>query len=615
MLTKLSLVFMIRSCGTDLACLNNLWQPIATCVAVWLLVIGLSRWFWPTIYTRPKYVRVCEMTPWDRDGVIKKTELTPESFKVDNPYLMFAPPLWQVSIAAEIEGKMVLVGHASRVHNHLIANWHVLNVAPLDTLHIMVYRPGKEIHRVRADQLTWETLVEDIAYASLDKAKIHLPGVTNAKIAHVTNKVVAQIATDYPTANASNGLLERHPEVWGMLRYEGSTRNGFSGATYFAGKQMYGVHTYGGAENQGYSASYIATLLKKAESSDYLALRDMMRHSDEWDYRWKRSGNPDEISIEYQGRFFVIEIEEFDELQEEYPLEDYEGGRRRTRKRKSYASDYSSGQDYSEKSWSEPSEASYEDDREWENAPIEPTTMEVGTQTDDWDEWLADKKVRELIWDRWEEYPRLSGIETIPEVSDPTVEEDLLFFESAEVENCNAPRQAGGCLGGKGLEVPEGILCPQVVPPPVPCQNYSPVPTTTGPSAQPQQLEQALSCMINTLKELTISAARQTKQKSTGSRRRMRYATRSDTQHIASSSPKKKATGKQLSKASIGMPRQVSEPSAPIVRTRTFLNGTASGLAMLPTMSNSKHSSGSGYRPSAKRSSASAEIAQSAPPQ
>lgn len=330
-------------------CIGSYWQYYLTAVAIWTVLALLSAWFWPTMYERPikEYVRYYEMGPWQRDPRLVQQQgmiLEPEAYRPENPYVALASPSWQVSLWARVGERYTLIGHANRMANHLVANWHVLNVAPLDTIYVTVLRPGKEIVRVPAALLNWQTVVGDIAAASLDEAKIILPGVTNAKVRHVSGKEALQIATDFPTSNGSNGLAENHPDVWGMLSFTGSTRPGFSGASYYAGKSMYGIHTYGGIENQGYSASYVQNHLKRMESSDYLALLDMLERSDDRRYK-ARKVDPERVEVLYDGRYYFIEPNEFNDLEDRYELEDYETGahkpRQRRRRRTSHSSSIS----------------------------------------------------------------------------------------------------------------------------------------------------------------------------------------------------------------------------------------------------------------------------------
>lgn len=587
LLSKLALIYMIRRCGSDLNCLNTLWQPIAQTVMLWTVIIALSRWFWPTIYTRPQYVRFHDMTPWDRDGQRTKSELTPESFRVENPYMMFSPPLWQVSIWAQTEKAMVLIGHASRLHNHLVANWHVLNTAPLDTLYILVQRPGKEIHRVKADLLKWVTLVDDIACASLDEAKITLPGVVNAKVAHVEVKVAAQIATDFPTANASTGLLENHPEVWGMLRFNGSTRPGFSGATYFAGKQMYGVHSFGGVENQGYSASYLALLIKKAESSDYLALRNMLDRSDDHDYLSRRV-NPDEYEVRYQGRYFVIEAEEYVDLSDDYPLEDFESGRRRVSRRnyrsRSVETDLTSERGYR--------------DVEFENAIIpSKQTQEIGIQCEIEEEEnlrdYAEKLVREAQWDWRPQYNPIEPRDQYTHESWPVEPEDLLVFEGADLPepivpsgNECSPSQEGLpiLLGGESYDETLDISSPRFDQLKAhSLLNHFLDPTTTGQQQQLMQSFEALSSTLSTLVERMTNLESQQRMNSSGSERSTQSATQSSTRPTSHSSPKKKRTGGRSSKQSTGPPHQGLGHSKDMPPTKTYWRGMDSKSKTKPT--------------------------------
>lgn len=246
----------------------------------------------------------------------------------ENPWSVFLPPSWQASLWTEISpGKRALIGHVNRIHNHLVANWHVLSAVPLKKIEVVIAREGKPEHVVSADTFKWQTLCGDIAYAFCgDK---NLPNLKNADIVHVDGTQLVQIATDLPNNNASIGMLVNHPTCWGLVEYSGKTRGGFSGAGYYHGTKLYGIHTHGGAATVGYSASYIRMHLLRAESSDYAALMYMLDKSNNRRYRSTRV-SPEEYEIEYRGRYYRIELDEAEELFDTYEewYDEYEPARR-----------------------------------------------------------------------------------------------------------------------------------------------------------------------------------------------------------------------------------------------------------------------------------------------
>lgn len=244
-------------------------------------------------------------------------ELEPEAEKEGSPYLCINPPPWQASIWVVENGKRRLLGHANKISGHLVTNYHVINYAPLENLFLLIIRSGHPTTTIPLEKLKFEVVLEDIVAAPLFDLKMHVPHLKDAPIKNVNGFQPVCIATDYPSQNASMAGLRNHDQAWGLVVYEGSTRPGFSGAGYTHGKGLYGIHSSGGLQNVGYAASYIALKLKRHESSDYYALLSMLEYSSDRNLSHRRA-SPDEVEVRYQGRYFIIEPEEFADIEEQY---------------------------------------------------------------------------------------------------------------------------------------------------------------------------------------------------------------------------------------------------------------------------------------------------------
>lgn len=247
--------------------------------------------------------------------------LKPESFVDKSPYVEMTPPAWQASIWRIKDGTRRLVGHANKISGHIVTNWHVLAEVPVDELFLVIMRRGKQEVVVPIGYFAFTSILDDIVAAPIVSGRGYtLTGLKDMPIKHIQGYQPACIATDFPDTNASVAGVKNHPEAWGMVVYEGSTRGGFSGASYFHGNAGYGVHSHGGVHNVGYAASYIAMKLKHNESSDFYALSHMLETSRDRRYRARRV-SPDEYEVEYGGRYFRIENEEFMEIEDQYAEE------------------------------------------------------------------------------------------------------------------------------------------------------------------------------------------------------------------------------------------------------------------------------------------------------
>lgn len=242
----------------------------------------------------------------------------PESYVDKSPYVYMQCPAWQASIWRITSNSKRLVGHANKISGHIVTAWHVLQEIPNDELFLVIIRPGRKDVIVPITSFVFEQLLDDLVAAPILSGKGYtLTGLKDAPIKHVDGVQPACIATDYDDAVASVANVRNHTEAWGMVVYDGSTRGGFSGASYFHGNACYGIHTHGGVQNVGYAASYVAMRLKHRESSDYLALANMLQYSRDRRFQARRVA-PDEMEVQFAGRYFRIDADEYGEIEDQY---------------------------------------------------------------------------------------------------------------------------------------------------------------------------------------------------------------------------------------------------------------------------------------------------------
>nr|UGO57184.1 MAG: hypothetical protein 2 [Riboviria sp.] len=232
-------------------------------------------------------------------------------------------PAFQASIWVEVPGRSSLLGHAVRIHNHLVTLWHVLNAGPIDQMVLKVRREGKPTFVVPLVEFKWETLFGDVAYATLEGKPI--PGLKNARAVALPLKQFATITTDHQNNNSSIGEVSSSTEGWGMVKCTAAVRQGFCGAGYYAGTALYGIHTVGGKSIQlglGYSAQYVAMKIASLQSSDYEMLMESMARFGADRYRVGHR-TLDEVEVYHRGNYYRIENDELDMLYEQYPYDEY----------------------------------------------------------------------------------------------------------------------------------------------------------------------------------------------------------------------------------------------------------------------------------------------------
>lgn len=100
-----------------------------------------------------------------------------------------------------------------------------------------------------------------------------------------------------------------HSTIFGQVNYTGSTFQGYSGAGYFAGSQLAGIHIHGGVMNGGYSASYLWAEIHhlwkvKPEDSSAWLEEEIKKGADvKVDPRWH---DVDEKRIRVNGRYHIV---------------------------------------------------------------------------------------------------------------------------------------------------------------------------------------------------------------------------------------------------------------------------------------------------------------------
>lgn len=250
--------------------------------------------------------------------VMRPEPVIPESYRQDSPYVLMTPPPWQASIWYEAGEKLSLVGHANRISGHIVTNWHVLQTADVNKMKLVIIRTERDPVMIPLNVFNFKSILDDIVAAPISEVKgVALTGLKEAPIKHVQGFQPVYIATDFPDNNASVAGLRNCTEAWGMVQYTGSTRGGFSGAGYCHGNALFGIHSHGGTQNIGYSASYVAMKLRTPESSDFIALVNMMKNSRDRDYS-KRMVAPGEWEVSFKGRYFQLDAEDYEEFTDQF---------------------------------------------------------------------------------------------------------------------------------------------------------------------------------------------------------------------------------------------------------------------------------------------------------
>lgn len=167
----------------------------------------------------------------------------------------------QVYVAVGTDGRIEIVGSGVRVdvggRSFLVTAGH--NVARSSVALYMVkqgnfYRiPTSAVESkidLAADAVAIEVRASDFSGLRVSKASLGFQ--PNEAYVSVTGAL----------GKGTNGRLQLIRGQFGRLQYSGTTMAGYSGAPYWSGKSVYGIHTNGGHANEGFLLSYLYQVLK-----------------------------------------------------------------------------------------------------------------------------------------------------------------------------------------------------------------------------------------------------------------------------------------------------------------------------------------------------------------
>lgn len=239
--------------------------------------------------------------------------IRPQSYNPDSAYIYGAPPKWQFDIISDDLGGSTLLGHGWRYEDWLVTCKHVVQAAQekissarkVYIRHVSIDRAGTKRTYVKdVASCEWSERAADVAFTVYNQAEF--PNMPTATVKSVTQPIIAKISTSFPQDNTSIGTLQNFK--FGVLQYDGSTRGGFSGATYVVEGKVVGMHLAGGINNLAYASTYIANLARRQEDSADEVLQRMMSTEDDVEYD---EVSPDEVQVHYRGQYFMYDRSDF----------------------------------------------------------------------------------------------------------------------------------------------------------------------------------------------------------------------------------------------------------------------------------------------------------------
>lgn len=193
----------------------------------------------------------------------------PEKMVPGNPLIRTVEvPKFQASLMEYIDGKWCEVGQCFRVGTVLLTAVHVVD-GKAERLRIQSARGMLEIESHRFRPVDDEA---DLAYVLLDEREFTRLGLAKAKlVAAGGDGRAASYVTVQTSTEKSTGAVQVASDLFGYVRYLGSTKPGFSGAPYYLGNNVYGMHLGAAVDNLGYDGSYLACKIKRffEDSTEY----------------------------------------------------------------------------------------------------------------------------------------------------------------------------------------------------------------------------------------------------------------------------------------------------------------------------------------------------------
>lgn len=232
----------------------------------------------------------------------------PERFQTGSDYIAAQPSECQFRLIGQtLEGDLVNAGQG-----FFNESGHVLTAA--HNLHGFdkIFLRGK-VGQIEYPPDSWTVVEGDLAVSNMTRTVASSIGLAPG---HLVEEGPAKNSGLYckVTGFASSALgLLMDNKSFGFVTFKGSTAKGYSGAPYFAGKYVYGMHLGGSRENLGYSAGYLSMILRSfTESSEDFLFKQMLRYTD-YDYM-QSPFDPEEYRLRINGRYHLVDSDTLKKL-------------------------------------------------------------------------------------------------------------------------------------------------------------------------------------------------------------------------------------------------------------------------------------------------------------
>nr|UKZ11866.1 hypothetical protein [Guadeloupe mosquito virus] len=222
-------------------------------------------------------------------------------------------PTFQAMVMASLDGITYhVMGQCFWVDEGLVTAAHVIEGFE----YLCIYKDEEK--RIEVGPKTFEIGNGDYAVCRNPTLITQKLGLSKAKFARLAVEKDAGLSVNITAMGKRTiGFLDRHPQ-FGYVRYSGSTIKGFSGAPYYFGRTIFGMHLGSDSKNLGYDGAFLKTELKpsrvirnqlnlRTEDSASFLEQQLERYEE---VEYSRSPyNPDEYKVRIGGMYHIVDEE------------------------------------------------------------------------------------------------------------------------------------------------------------------------------------------------------------------------------------------------------------------------------------------------------------------
>lgn len=231
-----------------------------------------------------------------------------ESLRTGSSEMPMIKTKYQAFVGQRVGDRFEISGSGFRIENTFVVPGHVVSAA-MDKDGDFYIKGLSSLIRVNADNGSQaDTDVMLFPMLEVDFSRIGLPRCTLFERLPDVGVIVEITGAQ---GKGTTGKLRHDYSNFGHVVYSGTTLNGYSGALYMKGKDVVGMHTSGGSQNCGYSASYLKVLVNTLNTTKYEDSEDFLRKI----LGTKRLSERDvmpiyehgDVQIRWQGQYHRVE--------------------------------------------------------------------------------------------------------------------------------------------------------------------------------------------------------------------------------------------------------------------------------------------------------------------